>query len=615
MKPGVSDLLLHIQNEILEAVACRDKLDDVANVLCRRVENLVPGIICSILTVDSDGRLHPLASPSLPNSYSEALDGLEIGPSVGSCGTAAFLGKSVIVPDIATDPLWADFKDLALPLGLRSCWSTPIKSREDRVVGTFAFYYKSIKGPDELEKRIVQTCVHLCAIAIEHEEVKARDYKLAYFDALTGLSNRGRFDEMLRERISANTPFGLLLVDIDHLKSVNDTMGHLAGDRLIKSVANLLASGEPSTSAYRLGGDEFAVIIDACKTSEDLTAAAADILRRTKAHIASGIETMIASVTIGGALFGMDGTEANTIRQNADFALYHAKETDRGGYAHFRPELRTSIIERINIVRNVDSALAEDRIAAYYQPIARLDTAEIVGLEALVRLTTKEGKITSAGQFSTAFTDAKVAASVTERMLNYVAKDIREWLNLGLPVQHVGINVTTGDFRSGNLQGRIEECFARANVPLKHIMLEVNESVFMGGSDQFVAKAVKVLREKGLLVALDDFGTGFASLTHLMSFPVDIIKIDQSFVNGLAEGSRSSIIVAAIMDIANRLNMRVVAEGIETLDQVRHLCELGCNLGQGYYFGKPCSAVETTRLLQEHAQIADTQSAYHPFLM
>jgi len=615
MKPGVSDLLLHIQNEILEAVACRDKLDDVANVLCRRVENLVPGIICSILTVDSDGRLHPLASPSLPSSYSEALDGLEIGPSVGSCGTAAFRGKSVIVPDIATDPLWADFKDLALPLGLRACWSTPIKSRDDRVVGTFAFYSNSIKGPDELEKRIVQTCVHLCAIAIEHEEVKARDYKLAYFDALTGLSNRGRFDEMLRERIAAKIPFGLLLVDIDHLKSVNDTMGHLAGDHLIKSVANLLASGEPSNSSYRLGGDEFAVIIDACQTTDDLTAAAIEILRRTKTHITSGIETLVASVTIGGALFGMDGIDADTLRQNADFALYHAKETDRGGYVHFRPELRTSITERINIVRNVDSALAEDRIAAYYQPVARLDTAEIVGLEALVRLTTKEGEITSAGQFATAFTDAKVASSVTERMLNYVAEDIREWLNLGLPVQHVGINVTTGDFRDGNLQGRIEECFARANVPLKHIMLEVNESVFMGGSDQFVAKAVKVLREKGLLVALDDFGTGYASLTHLMSFPVDIIKIDQSFVDGLAEGSRSSIIVAAIMDIANRLNIRVVAEGIETLDQVRHLCELGCNLGQGYYFGKPRSAVETTRLLQETAQASDTQSAYHPFLM
>ncbi|UXN66172.1 diguanylate cyclase (plasmid) [Phyllobacterium sp. A18/5-2] len=480
MKPGVSDLLLHIQNEILEAVAYSDKLEEIANILCRRIENLVPGIICSILTVDDKNRLHPLASPSLPDTYSRALDGLEIGPSVGSCGTAADRGQAVIVSDIETDPLWKDFKALALPLGLRACWSTPIKSRDERVVGTFAIYYRSARGPNELEKRIVQTCVHLCAIAIEHEEVQARDYKLAYFDALTGLSNRSRFDEMLRERIAAKTPFGLLLVDIDHLKAVNDTMGHLAGDRLIKSVATMIGSDETQTFAYRLGGDEFAVILDNCKTAHDLDAAALEILHRTKRQIALGVETLVSSVTIGGALFGADGTDADMLRQNADFALYHAKETDRGGYVHFRPELRTTIIERINVVRSVDSALAEQRIVAYYQPIARLDSAEIVGLEALVRMQDSNGEIASAGSFATAFTDAKIASLVTETMLNQVAEDIRGWLDLGIPVQHVGINVTTGDFRYGSLQDKIEGCFAKLNVPLEHILLEVNEVGFYG---------------------------------------------------------------------------------------------------------------------------------------
>ena len=212
-----------------------------------------------MLTVDPDQKLHPLAGRSLPDAYSEALDGIEAGPAVGSCGTAAYLGEAVIVSDIKSDPLWADFKALALPLGLRACWSTRIKSRDGRVVGTFAFYYKTVRTPDELERRIVQTCVHLCAIAIEHEEVQARDYKLAYFDALTGLSNRTRFDEMLCARIYDRSDFGLLLVDIDRLKSVNDTMGHLVGDFLIRSVAKMIGEGRPRETAFRLGGDEFAV--------------------------------------------------------------------------------------------------------------------------------------------------------------------------------------------------------------------------------------------------------------------------------------------------------------------------------------------------------------------
>jgi diguanylate cyclase (GGDEF)-like protein len=612
MKPGVSDLLLHIQNEILEAVASGDTLQDIADLLCRRIENLVPAIVCSVLIVDSDRKLHPLAGPSLPDAYSEALDGIEAGPSVGSCGTAAYRGEAVIVSDIESDPLWADFKALALPLGLRACWSTPIKSRDGRVVGTFAFYYRTVGTPDEMERRIVQTCVHLCAIAIEHKEVQARDYKLAYFDALTGLSNRSRFDEMLCGRVHDQADFGLLLVDIDHLKSVNDTMGHLVGDFLIKSVANMIGTDRPGETAFRLGGDEFAVIIDGVTTAEGLAAAAQDVLHRTSGPVTAGLDTLFPSVTIGGALFGSDGVDANTLRQNADFALYHAKETDRGGYVQFRSELRTSIFDRIRAIRNVDAALAEDRIAAYYQPIAQLASSEIVGLEALVRMTGLQGGVSPAGDFAAAFSDTKIAARVTEKMLNQVASDIRKWLDLGIPVEHVGINVTTGDFQYGNLQAKIEACFAKQNVPLKHIVLEVNESVFMGGSDQFVAKAAKRLRDKGLLVALDDFGTGYASLTHLISFPVDVIKIDRSFVGALANEKASSVIVAAIMDMANRLGMRVIAEGIESLEQVRQLSELGCQFGQGYLFGKAVSAADMGELLLEQHRRAHTRSGGYP---
>ena len=296
--------------------------------------------------------------------------------------------------------------------------------------------------------------------------------------------------------------------------------------------------------------------------------------------------------------------------QNADFALYHAKETRRGGYVRFQPDLRSSMIERSNIVRSVDLALVENRLLPHYQPIVRLDSGEIVGLEALARIRMPDGSIVAAGQFHAALTDPRIAYKVTGQMLTQVAADIRAWLDQGIPFQHVGINVTTADFQRGDLETRIVETFEQAGVPLKHVILEVNESVFMGGSDKLVPRAVTALRQRGLLVALDDFGTGFASLTHLLSFPVDVIKIDKSFVDRVVEDRSSAVIVGAILDIARRLDMRIVAEGIETAAQVAKLVALGCKLGQGYMFSRPIPADEVTLLLKAFAQRAEAADTH-----
>ncbi len=604
-----SALLLRLQTEILETIAFGEPLVTVADLLCRRAEALAPDAICSILTVDADGILHPLAAPSLPLAYSSAIDGLACGPFAGSCGTAAFRNEAVMVTDIATDPLWHDYRGLAEPLGLRACWSTPICDRDGRVVGTFAFYYGSSRGPDELERSIVQTCVHLCAIAIDHEQVRQRNHRLAYFDALTGLPNRGRFNEMLIRAIAMDEPFGLLLVDIDHLKLVNDTVGHIFGDMLIRTVAERIADCHPSLTACRLGGDEFAVLVADCATDAALEEAATRMLAAVRGLIQAGDQTIDPHITVGGALFGADGLDGAALSQNADFALYHAKETRRGGFVRFTPGLRTSMLERANMVRSVDQALTEKRIIAHYQPIVRLDTAEVVGLEALARMRMPDGRIASAGEFHAALADPRIAWQLTGQMLTQIASDIRRWLDMGIDFQHVGINVTTGDFQRGDLERRIVETFERAGVPLKHVVLEVNESVYMGGNDQMVPRAVKALRQRGLLVALDDFGTGFASLTHLLSFPVDVIKIDRSFVDRLGSDNACDVVVGSIIDIARKLNMKLVAEGIETPEQARILADLGCAMGQGYLYARPCSMEDATRLLTLFAQKPEDAAA------
>lgn len=411
-----------LQTEILEALVMGERFESIANLLCERAEELAPSVHCSILEITRDGRLKPVAAPSLPQQYSDALYGAKIGPVVGSCGTAAYLGAPVEVTDISTDPLWADYKELALPLGLMACWSSPIKTRDERVAATFAFYYKTKRGPTALERSIVQTCVHLCAIAIEHDEAQQRNHDLAYYDQLTGLPNRRSFDEMISRRVAAKAPsFGLLVIDVDNLKIVNDTMGHIVGDGLLQEVARRFKEAVPLTSC-RLGGDEFAVLVDECDGHAGLTAVADKLLSAMHESFVCNGNTVVPRLTVGGVVYGIDGTAADVLRQNADFALYHAKETSRGGYMPFDQGLRTSISLRMSMIRELDDALNESRIIPYYQPIVALDTREIVGLEALARIRRQDGGIIAAGQFEAALTDSNVAFRLTDRMLRQVAQ-------------------------------------------------------------------------------------------------------------------------------------------------------------------------------------------------
>lgn len=583
--------LQSLQNAILESIARGEELAAIMTTLCERVEALAPGVVCSVVTIDDEFRLRPLAAPSLPRSYGEAISGTPIGPRVGSCGTAIYRKQPVEVKNIATDPHWEGYRELVVPLGLHACWSSPIAARDGRVVGSFAFYYRESRGATPFERRIVATCVHLCAIAIEHAEVNARNHRLAYFDTLTGLPNRARFNEAIAQATSrSRSGFGLMLIDIDHLKAINDTMGHAVGDLLIEAVGSRLAAVAPNETAFRIGGDEFAVLLPDCDKAGQLRGVASAILAAMQGPLDCEGTTIVPSVTIGGAIAGEDGADSTILRQNADFALYHAKETRRGGYVRFKGGLRTAMTRRIQTVRTVDEALSAGRLVPYYQPIIRLDTGEITGLEALARLRLDDGRVVAAGEFQDALLDPKLAYRISGQMLAAIAADMAQWLRQGLPIRYIGINVTSADFQKGDLVQRIVRVFERVQAPLEHLVVEITEQVIMGGRRDGVARTMAGLRERGIMVALDDFGTGFASLTHLLDFPVDAIKIDRSFVGSIDGGKRSGAIVEALIGIAGRLGMRLVAEGIESESQALRLAAMGCRLGQGYLFARPMPA-------------------------
>ncbi|WP_370320110.1 putative bifunctional diguanylate cyclase/phosphodiesterase [Oricola sp.] len=583
------------QGLILEAVATDKDFDTVADLLCREAQRLSNGAICTIARIDANGLIRPVSSPSLPESYAKALDGTPIGPEVGSCGTAAYFGVPVQTTDIDADPKWQPYLGLAQPLGLKACWSSPIKTRDGRVVATFAFYFRTKRGATEIERELVSRAVHLCALAYEHTEINARNEFLAYRDQLTGLGNRRSFDTALAEHAAAGKPFGLLLVDIDNLKIVNDSLGHACGDVLINAVAEKLQDLCEDSCAFRMGGDEFAVIATKADSAETLKAMAQSILETATAPVEARGSVLVPGVTIGGVLAGTDGIGPDELRQNADLALYHAKETNRGDFLRFDPMHKTAIIRRLDQSRDLAEALDEDRVMPYFQPVVRLDTGKICGVEALARIRSRDGRVIEAADFHLAFSDSRNASRLTARMLELAADAFQKWQAEDLPIEHMALNLSMADFQTGDLDERLAEAFGSRGIALHHLNLEVTESVLM---ETHIVRPIDNLRRRGVTVALDDFGTGFASLTHLVNFPVDAIKIDRSFVERFLTDRPSAAIVEALTDIGRKIGLEIVAEGVETVEQANRLTALGCQYGQGYLFARPLDAAAITQLLR-----------------
>ncbi len=544
----------------------------------------------------------PDPSPSLSEIYSQALDGSSVGPLAGSCGTAAYLKTEITVSDIGTDIRWAQFKHLVLPHGLRACWSSPICDADGRAIATFALYYRNARGPTVFEREVVANCVNLTQIAIERHERVLEHQRRAFTDALTGCPNRAAYHAALSKLEGAAVgSWALFVLDLDNLKVVNDTFGHHAGDELLQIASNRISAAVSPGRTFRVGGDEFAVILQAPEALCNLEKIADEVLGALSVAADCGGHSIVPRATIGGATVSSDDAGVGSVRQNADFALYHAKETGRGGFIRYWVGLRSNMTRRIGAIRDLSAALREDRIEAHYQPIFRLDTREIVGLEALCRMRIGDNLV-SAASFHEATVDAQVATSLTARMMTLVAADLRRWLDLGIPFQHVGINVSSADLSGGAVGQVLAAALERERVPPDHVILEVTETVYMGRGDQVIQQAIRALRADGIRVALDDFGTGFASLTHLLTVPVDVIKIDKLFVDHLEPDGVSVTIVEGLIRTAKKMGIRIVAEGIETEEQVEQLRAIGCTLGQGYIFSPAVNRDTTTALLLGHAQ-------------
>ena len=580
--------LKDIQHQILVAVASGKSLPEVMTLLCSRAEEIAPSTICSIIRVDSDGRLRPLAAPSLPDEYSRGIDGLAIGPMVGSCGSAAFHGEPVEVSNIRTDPRWVDFRDAALSLGLKACWSSPIKSHNGRVVGTFAFYFSTPRKPSRIERYIVERCAHLCALAIEHWDAQARIHHLAYTDTLTGLGNRALLTEHFSDILSRAETIGkevaVFYIDLDGFRTINDLQGHKAGDQLLCRVAERIRfiTGEADLIA-RLGSDEFLIVKTQTEDREEFVALAERLSEQLSGrYVLQGDVEVKAAASIGIACFPGDGKDLDGLMGHADTALCRVKRDNRSGYAFYSCEMDAEKHARRSFERDVSLAAAAGQLSVVYQPQANAETCSIVGFEALLRWKHPIHGFVSPEKFIPA---AEACGAITEIgafVLREALAQAARW------PEHlrVSVNASPAQIVHANFAQFVDDALRAAHVDPSRLEIEVTESLFIYDSDA-ATRTLERLKALGVSVAIDDFGTGYSSLSTLRSFPFDRIKIDRSFVADMVENTDAAAIVNSILSLGRALGRPVIAEGVETPSQLEMLRGLGCGEVQGYLIGKP----------------------------
>lgn len=596
IEAGSSESLQALHNGILESIVRGEALDMIAQRICLDVERLAPDVICTILTVDAQGTLRPLAAPSLPDHFSQALEGEPTGPRAGSCGTAAWRGEAVEVVDIATDPLWEKYRALALPLGLLACWSTPIKARDGGVIGTFAFYYRVQRGPAELERRIVEKCVDLCAIAIEHEAAQSRIHRLAYFDTLTGLPNRVEFADRAARILGdgdAGRAVNLLYADLDDFKSINDSLGHSLGDLLLERVARRLASclGHGAFAA-RIGGDQFAVLESGSGDPGDGPRLAQKIISILDDPFEIDDQRVTVGISIGIAQ-ASTATPLAELAKRAEMALFEAKGEGRGTWRIFRPAMEAALLSRRSLKQDLRNAIDAREFTLVYQPIVVLASNALRAAEVLVRWKHPLRGSISPAVFIPIVEEMGLIGALGDWVLREACQVAAGW-----PREiKIGVNLSPLQFRKSGFVLDVISALHQARLPANRLELEVTESALLA-RDTTTRTALHDLHDFGVRLSLDDFGTGYASLQSLRSFPFDRIKIDMSFVRDIDMDADSTAIIRAVIELARDLGMKTTAEGIETKSQFDWLVQHGCDEGQGYYFSKPMSGTQLQALLE-----------------
>jgi diguanylate cyclase (GGDEF)-like protein/PAS domain S-box-containing protein len=441
---------------------------------------------------------------------------------------------------------------------------------------------------------------------------QAQIERQANYDALTGLANRTLLGTRLRaaiaEAAASDGQIAVAFIDLDQFKFINDTFGHELGDSLLQSMADRLrASVRGSDLVARQGGDEFVLLLQGYRPGD-----LAGVIQRVHATIAqawrAGGRDFHVSSSIGVAVYPADGDRADLLLRNADAAMYKAKESGRNGFQFFTAELNHALVERLNTEHLLRSALARKQFLLHYQPRIDMATGRIAGAEALLRWRLPQQGLIQPGRFISVAEDTGLIVPIGRWVLHSACQQARDWLDEGLPPVIVSVNVSPRQFREGNIVATIAEALQATRLPAQLLQIELTEGLAMHGAEKYVAMLERI-KALGVQIAVDDFGTGYSSLSYLKRFPVDQLKVDRSFVTDLATDRNDAVIVQAIIALGHKLGLRVVAEGVETQQQLDYLRHAGCDEMQGFLFGAPMIAADFATVLGHEQQQYALQQA------
>ena len=446
-----------------------------------------------------------------------------------------------------------------------------------------------------------------------HQESERNLSYLARHDPLTHLPNRMLANELIEQALRSaerqDSKLALLFVDLDNFKDINDSMGHAAGDDFLKQVADRLrAAVRKGDIVCRQGGDEFLVGLIDVTASDDISGVASHLLAGIAQPFVVRDSEILASCSIGIAVYPHDGTDFEELLRHADLAMYEAKASGRNTYRFFNEELNTNIQQNLHLLSNLRLALAHQEFVLHYQPVLDLASGALIGAEALVRWNSPSLGLIAPLQFITAAEKSGLIVDIGQWVMNEACRQMRAWHDAGATALTIAVNLSPVQFRRGNLEALIAQALEHSGLDPTCLELEVTESTLVQDTEKFI-QSLQRLKALGIRISIDDFGTGYSNLSYLQRFSVDTLKIDQSFVKTLTTNPQNQTLVTAIIQMAKGLNLTTIAEGIEDEATRSLLARLNCDQGQGYGFAKPLAPDDFWAYAQANGRRASGSAA------